>query len=424
MNTDQTPSPDVSAVRSHVLEFPELTPWPEAVDGRALLDELTALFRRFVVLPPSAAEALALWTLHTHAFQLRDVSSYLGLESPEKRCGKTTLLGVLSELVARPVVAANISSPAFFRLIEEVRPTLLIDEADTFLRGNDELRGILNSGYSRKTAYVVRVVHHGPAPAVREGASMTAPELAASTSLVRFSCWCPKAMAAIGRLPDTLADRCIVIRMQRKTAREECQRLRHLQAEGLRRRCVRFVQDHAAQIASAEPALPPALHDRAADIWEPLFALADLAGGDWPQLARQAAVTITGCQDNNPIGSLLLDIFVLFSELKTERLFSRQIVEHLNTLSGRAWIEMNKGKEITELWLAQKLRPYGIRPKTIWIGDDSAKGYRQSDLLDISRRYVTRSDLEALTTPDRDEEPAAEGTDPEPEDGSEDARSA
>src|SRR5208283_344735 len=129
------------------------------VDGVTLLNELHGLFGRFVVLPQWAAETLALWTLHTYAFQQRDVSTYLGLESPEKRCGKTTLLTVLSELVNRPVVAANISSPALFRVIEETRPTLLIDEADTLLQGNDELRGILNSGYTRKTAYVVRVAN-------------------------------------------------------------------------------------------------------------------------------------------------------------------------------------------------------------------------------------------------------------------------
>ena len=83
----------------------------------------------------------------------------MGIESPEKRCGKTTLLGLLSELVNRPIVAANISSPAFFRVIEETKPTLLIDEADTFLQGNDELRGILNSGYAKKTAFVVRMAN-------------------------------------------------------------------------------------------------------------------------------------------------------------------------------------------------------------------------------------------------------------------------
>src|SRR3989475_2972093 len=139
------------------LEMLEVEPWPESVNGKVLLDTLVQILRRFVVLPKWAAETLALWVLHTFAFQLRDVTTYLGIESPEKRCGKTTLLTVLSELVNRPVVAANISSPAFFRVIEETRPTLLIDEADTWLQGNDGLRGILNSGDRRKTAYVGRV---------------------------------------------------------------------------------------------------------------------------------------------------------------------------------------------------------------------------------------------------------------------------
>src|SRR5215475_2674926 len=108
-------------------------PTANRVDGAQLLTDLTQTLKRFVILPPWAAETLALWILHTYAFHLRDVTTYLAIESPEKRCGKTTLLTVLSELVNRPVVASNISSPAFFRVIEELRPTLFIDEADTVL---------------------------------------------------------------------------------------------------------------------------------------------------------------------------------------------------------------------------------------------------------------------------------------------------
>jgi len=134
-------------------------PWPEPVDGKTLLDALCRVLGRFVVLPRWAKEMLALWIVHTYAFELRDITTYIGIESPEKRCGKTTLMTLLSELVNRPEAAANISSPAFFRTIEETRPTLLIDESDTHLKGNHQLRGILNSGYSRKMAYVLRVTH-------------------------------------------------------------------------------------------------------------------------------------------------------------------------------------------------------------------------------------------------------------------------
>src|SRR5436190_6284610 len=240
-----TPTSDHSALCTLHSALPtpwslEVEPWADPVVGATLLDEIEQLLKRFVILPPSTPEALALWILHTYAFHLRDVTTYIGIESPEKRCGKTTLLTVLSELVNRPVVSTNISSPAFFRVIEEVQPTLLIDEADTFLHGNHELRGILNSGYTKKTAYVVRVTHEvaseGRVPRVPisasprpsdgrgikgegPGSSLSTPHSALPTSqsrLVRFSCWCPKAMAAIGRFPDTLADRCILIRMQRK----------------------------------------------------------------------------------------------------------------------------------------------------------------------------------------------------------------
>src|SRR5258708_14965126 len=204
-------------------------------------------------------------------------------------------------------------------------------------------------------------------------------------------------MAAIGRLPDPLADRCILIRMQRKTATEECERLRKLETSTLRRQCTRFVGDHSDEIASAQPEIPSTLHDRAADIWEPLLALADLAGGEWPDLARQAAVSLSAsAQENNPIGSLLLDIFIQFALAKSDRLFSREMVQGLNRCTERPWSEIRKGKEITNSWLSQQLRPYGIKPRTIWIGQAQAKGYMEEDFTDVFRRYIPKSELEAL----------------------------
>src|SRR5205823_1175651 len=141
------------------------------------------------------------WILHTYAFPLRNVSTYVGIESPQKQCGKTTLLTLLGQLVSRPEIAANISPPAFFRVIAESRPTLLIDEGDTFLKRHGELRGIMNAGYTRETAYVVRV-----APQERQSVRASERESAGEsqhagsgnrprspgyggTRLVRFSCF-------------------------------------------------------------------------------------------------------------------------------------------------------------------------------------------------------------------------------------------
>ncbi len=408
---NETMPPNTKHHRTGPLDLPHVEPWPDPVDGARLLDDTARLLARFVVLPKWAPETLALWILHTHAFELRDVSTYLGVESPEKRCGKTTLLTVLGELVSRPVIAANISSPAFFRVIEEARPTLLIDEADTFLDGNDELRGILNSGYSRKTAYVVRVRPgtgpHDPGSGKPPGGLPQSPDSGRAslpgaptnthTRLEKFSCWCPKVIAAIGRLPDTLSDRCIIIRMQRKTAGETCERLREFSEDGIRARCVRFVRDHADAIRAARPDIPEALNDRAADIWEPLLVLADLAGGRWPDAARQAAASANArAQAATPISSLLLDIFIALARSSGNRIFSRDLVEFLEDMGDRPYKETLKGRPLTTLWIGQQLRPYGVASKTIWIGGTAAKGYVQEDFKEVFKRYLSRCEAREL----------------------------
>ncbi len=381
------------------VELPPVEPWPEPVDGKELLDALVRELNRFAVFPNWAAETFALWILHTFAFTLRELTTYIGIESPEKECGKSTVITVLSRLVNRAVVSSNISPSAFFRVIEELEPTLLIDEADTNLRGRDELTGILNAGYTRSTAYVWRICYD-PAPVAEEEGEQGGAEGRGAASAgrpARYSCWCPKAIAAIGHLHPTLASRCILIRMHRKLEGEECERLKGLKATELQRKCARFVRDHAGEIASAEPAIPRGLTNRAADIWEPLLALADLAGGRWPELARQAAAGLNArAQAHSPIGSLLLDILMSFVLGEGDRLFSRTLVERLNGAGERPWMELRKGKGVTETWLAQQLRPYGVHSRTVRIGEQVAKGYMREDFQDVFKRYIPKSEVDAL----------------------------
>ncbi len=421
-------------------------PWPEPVDGGLLLDELSQLLARFVVLPPHAADTLALWIVHSYAFEFRDVTAYLGIESPEKRCGKTTLLSVLNELVSRPIAAANVSAPAFFRVIEEARPTLLIDEADTFLEGNDGLRGILNSGYTRNTAFVMRVGFQDSketmASATNTGGSLCInvattsdasggssasrmrpcleeeTKSGAASRLARYSCWCPKVMATIGRLPETLADRCIVIRMQRKSKFERCERVRDIDraaAARLRQQCLRFAYDHAEAITAAKPAVPAELNDRAADIWEPLLALADLAGGEWPERSRRAAENLGGCGElHGPTASLLADLLIHFTEFENPATFSREVVGYLNRQiqenQSRPWMALRTKKEIDELWLSRQLAPYGLRPRTVRFGGTTAKGYVKEDFTEVFRRYVPKSAVDEVF-----QRPVEEGEEPMPE---------
>jgi hypothetical protein len=394
---DTPPNAAVKGRSPRPVEFENVVPWPEPVNGAELLDALVRELRRFVVFSQWVAELFALWIVHTYAFHLREVTTYIGIESPEKECGKSTLLTVLSHFVDRAAVSSNISSSAFFRAIEELQPTLLIDEADTNLRGKDDLAGILNSGYTKRTAFVWRMCYDTPPKGELEDAGRAAVAGSSAGRVARYSCWCPKAIAGIGQLHPTLASRCIVVQMHRKTPAENCERLKRLDASELNRKCARFVADHAAAIGQAEPLIPQGLTNRAADIWEPLFALADLAGGRWPELTRGAALGLTArSHQDSPIGSLLLDICLVFTAARANRIFSRDLVEGLLHRGPRPWAELTRGRELTEVRLAQQLRPYGIKPRTIRICEQVAKGYLEEDFMDTYRRYIPKSEVEAL----------------------------
>lgn len=350
-------------------------PWPDPVDGAELLRALVLTLARYVALPGGGATAVALWILHTHAHDLSNVSAVLAIRSPEKRCGKTTLLHLLSALVPRPLPTANITPAALFRAVDRFEPCLLVDEADTFLTRNDELRGILNSGHARANAFVIRTV--GDDYEAR-----------------RFRTWCPKAMALIGSLPTTLEDRSITIRMRRKTKQEQVERLRldRLgELEPLRRQAARWIQDHTQHLEEADPDIPSELGDRAQDNWRPLIAIADLAGGPWPDRARKAAKLLSAADgdDEDSAGvQLLADLRGLFEERETDRLFSADIVEALGKMEDRPWPEWRRGQPLTATSLARLLKPFGVRPKTIRIGDDRAKGYAREDLEDPLSRYL------------------------------------
>src|SRR5438477_9328447 len=384
-------------------DLQDVEPWPEPVDGRVLLDELKAWLVLFVVLPKWAAEILALWILHTFAFLLRDTSTYIGLESPIRRCGKTTLMSVLHDLVNRPLASSNVSSSSLFHAIDELRPTFFIDEGDMLLPGKTEVRGILNAGYKTKMSYVLRVANQESEANIQKSGGKR-------SRLISYSCFCPKIMAQIGRLPETLADRCIIVRMQRKTPDVKCERLKKIDGTRLKRQCARFIQDHAAEIASASPEIPAVLNDRMADICEPLIVLADLAGGPWPELARQAMVGLSeSAQANDPIETVLLDIELICTKMGVERAFSRTIVAALNRLTGRPWAEMRKGppsqsysaarKKINDQWLGRQLQPYEIASKTMRIGNELAKGYLATDYREALQREFKRTQVDSTSDP-------------------------
>ena len=265
-------------------------PWPEAVAGADLLDALAGTFERHVVAPTGAVNAFALWTLFAHAHDAAYISPILALTSPTAECGKTTVLTLLGALVPRPLAASNITAAALFRAVEKWAPTLLIDEADTFLQDSDELRGVINSGHNRGAAFVIRTVGDSHDPK-------------------QFKTWAPKAIALIGKLKETIASRSIHIELRRMTPGDSVEpvrpdRLGHLQP--LLRQAARWAEDHLEALRRADPIMPAALVGRAADNWRTLLAIADAAGGDWPDRARRAAEALTASTTAGQAAGIML----------------------------------------------------------------------------------------------------------------------
>ena len=333
-----------------------------------------------------------MWVLFAHAHDTNQVSPLLALSSPEKRCGKTTLLSLLTSLVPRAVPASNITTAALFRFVSESRPTLLIDEADTFLQDNEELRGVLNSGHLRNMAFVVRVVGDDHKPTL-------------------FATWCPKAIAMIGRLPDTLADRSLAVRMQRKPPGLAVERLRMdtFDATDEYRQAARWAADNFAElVAVGDPSMPDGLNDRAADNWRPLLSIADVAGGRWPDVAREACVLLTRLADDDgvDVGSMLLeDMRGVFDEIGSEGTVSSvDAVAALNAMEHRPWPEVGRGRNpLSVRGLAARLAKYAITPKRLpRSGGKPIRGYFVEDFSEAWTRYVSPPGASSAGTPGTD----------------------
>jgi len=371
-------APARHAKQGRALILPEPEPWPQPIEGAALLTDLSAAIRLHVVMADWQADTAALWLPHAHLFERFGITPRLAVTSPEKRCGKTTLLDVMGRLVRRPLPAANLTAAVAFRVVEAQRPTLLIDEADTFLRDNDELRGILNSGH-RHSGAVIRTVGDDHEPRA-------------------FATFAPCAIALIGKLPETLADRSVAIELRRRRSDEPAKPYRHDRTEHLdtlARKLARWASDHADEMSDADPAMPPGIYNRVADNWRPLLAIADAAGGEWPQRARDALQRASAGADEDDSARIMVlaDIRAIFRERQADRLASAELCASLNAIEGRPWAEWRGGKPLTASGLARLLAPFTVIPGTIRIGDATAKGYHVAHFQDAFGRYLPEREV-------------------------------
>jgi len=358
------------------------------IDPAELLDQVTTFITRFSVFPdPHCAPTVALWCAHTHAIAHFYTTPRLILDSAEPGSGKTRVLEVAQFLVAKPEMTISITTAAIFRMLAVGPVTLLFDEIDavfsTKTGGNHEdLRALLNAGYKR-SATVARCVGD-----------------ASRMKVERFPVFAPVALAGIaGGMPTTITTRAITIHMRRRAPHEHAEPFRErkveTQAEPLREYLAEWLDRVGDEhIAGAEPQIPDGVADRAAEVWEPLLAIAELAGGHWPATARDAAVHFVNSAANgtHSIGTrLLADIRALFLAAGTDRMETADIVTQLLDAEDGAWGDLD-GRPLDARRLAREMARYSVRPKDLKLSGGSVrKGYRTDGpdgLADVWLRYL------------------------------------
>jgi hypothetical protein len=374
---------------AHAIALESKTPLAEGAD---VLDRVLVFIRRFVCLSESQARVVALWIVHTHVFASGDATPYLAITSAEKQSGKTRLLEVLATLVADPWLTGRVSAAVLTRKIHAKHPTLLLDESDAAFGGEKEyaeaLRGVLNTGHRSG------------------GSSSCCGRQGANISFQDFSTFCPKAIAGIGKLPDTVADRAIPIRLKRAAPGEVVERFRLRDvgpgATTLREQVETWCLTIAEKLPEARPDLPDALTDRQHDGAEPLLAIADMAGGEWPQVATRALVelcTEAQAADDSTGKLLLADIRQIFEAQGVDRIASAELTYLLTEIETSPWGEWSQGKPLSVAKLARLLRPFAIFPHSIRVDDKTPKGYEREDFQDAFRRYLQVPESSPTSSP-------------------------
>jgi hypothetical protein len=352
---------------------------PTRVDGAAVLDDVHTAVLRYVVLPsPAAAAAVVLWIAATHAQPAWAHAPRLVIRAPEKRCGKSRLLDVVEALCWAPFITVNSSPAAVYRSITTDPPTLLVDEADTIFGpkadGNEDLRGLLNAGHQRNR------------PAKRYDA--------ASNRVESIPTFAMAALAGIGAMPDTIEDRAVVIRMRRRADGESVAPYRHRRDRPrLRELATRLHAWLRADLAVLEQAVPDMpVEDRAADTWEPMIAVADHAGGTWPDRARAAVLELAAEYADAAATSdrirVLVDCHAAFGD--ETAIPTTVLLQRLKADPEAPWADYGPGHGgLTAMKLGVLLRDYDVRSETIrFPGVGQAKGYQRAAFLDAWRRYT------------------------------------
>lgn len=373
------------------LPFAVAEPYPEPINPAQLLCDIYEACLRFVVLSPAQAVVVTLWIGLTWFINVIQVAPLLIINAPELSCGKTQLLDFVARLSARAMTAANSSMAYLFRSCELWHPTILIDECDTFMKENTEMKGIINAGYLRASAFVGRVVGESLEPKP-------------------FDVWGAKSLAGIAlerHLPESTMSRGHIINLRRKMANETVTLIRHEPANTfdlLASKLARFAEDYSEQVEAARPELPDGLNDRSKDNWEPLLAVAECAGAEWVERAMTAAAELSKSSESHHVSignELLSDIQYVFASKGIDKISTADLIKELVSDDESVWTTFNRGREITPRNIARQLDKYGIKSRTVRVDKYSTpKGYYAADFEDAFSRYLPPCEVKVLENDD------------------------
>jgi hypothetical protein len=346
--------------------------------GAQLFNDIEHRLRRFTVLPSDDAYVAAtLWAAHTHIIDSLESTGRLAFLSPEPGSGKTRCLEVLEPVCRNSILALDLSMAAYYRITEDRKPTILLDEVDAIFgktksEKSEDMRRVLNNGY-RAGAVVQRV--GGPN----------------FNEVHDFHVFGPVAMAGLGNLPDTLMSRSIVINMKRRSPTETVEAYRDRkhrpEGEALRDRLAAWAE--TVTVDYSDLTLPAGVDDRDADVWEPLILVADAAGGEWPERARTACLSFVAHKSTASVSlgvRLLGEIRRVWPEGQANMTTS-SLLTALHGLTESPWGTLG-GTGLDARGLAGLLRQYGVSSKDVRVGELKSKGYTHTDFWDSWTRYV------------------------------------
>lgn len=350
-------------------------------DGNPILGDVAEWLQRYLSVPSEhCITVLALWAAHTHAAEAFYVTPRLIIDSAEPESGKTRVLELLNLITRAPIFTMNTTIAALYRRLAGEPRTILLDETDAvFAKGaaqnHEDLRALLNAGYKRG-ATVDRCVGEGSKLKVMEFPAFAAAALA----------------GIVGNMPATITTRAVTIHMRRRAPGEEIAEFIEEdamgEAEPMRLSLTTWMENAEARLTGARPVMPAGVFDRKAEVWRALLAVADAAGGDWPQRARAACKHFVLGADPGELSlgvRLLADLRAVFNG--QDQLSTTFILDELARLEEAPWGDMY-GKPIDSRRLARMLGKYGAHPKVVRIGDTTPRGYTREALTDLWRRYL------------------------------------